>query len=171
MSIIDIIKKYGEEYGKENENEYVDIYSLYHLIGGIIFVVIMKSLNYSFLTIFILGNLLHLIYEYLDYNKVYSVFNKNKKLIEKIKKKLRKRKDFIVSNSIPFKTIQNNIADQLFHIIGLILGYYLYPRLKQYLKLFIILFILFWVYKLWIEYKFYNLNIHNENDVIRYISS
>ena len=112
MSIIDIIKKYGEEYGKENE--YVDIHSLVRMISGIVFTVILKSFNYSFLTIFILGNLLHLIYEYLDYNKVYGVFNKNKKLIEKIKKKLRKRNDFMVSNGIPFKTIQNNIADQLF---------------------------------------------------------
>lgn len=165
MSIIDIIKDYGKE------NEYVDIHSLTHMITGIVFTVILKSFNYSFLTIFILGNLLHLIYEYLDYNKVYGVFNKNKKLIEKIKKKLRKKRNFMVSNSIPFKTIQNNIADQLFHIIGLILGYYLYPRLKQYSKLFIVSFILFWVYKLWFEYKFYHLNIYNENDVIKYLSS
>tara|TARA_Y100000591_G_scaffold328711_1_gene355779 strand:- start:71 stop:568 length:498 start_codon:yes stop_codon:yes gene_type:complete len=165
MNNIDIIKK------KYVNNEYVDSYSLCHLMGGIIFVVMMKSLNYSFLTIFILGNLLHLIYEYLDYNKVYGVFNKNKKLIEKIRKKLKKRNHFIVSIGLPFKTIQNNITDQLFHIIGLILGYYLYPHLKSYSKLFIILFILFWGYKLWFEYKFYNLNIHNENDVIRYLSS
>ena len=86
MNNIDIIKK------NYRDNEYVDSYSLCHLMGGIIFVVIMKSLNYSFLTIFILGNLLHLIYEYLDYNKVYGVFNKNKKLIFSIKKKIKKKR-------------------------------------------------------------------------------
>ena len=160
-----------EEATNEMGNEYVDIWSLIHLLSGVIVSVIMKRYGYNFMSIFLVGNISHLYYEYVDYKKYNVLVEDNKRLLKKLVDIMKKRDENIMSWMMPTKGIYNSIWDQIFHIIGLFVGYGMYKRLKGLVGIFWLLLILFWLKKLVLEVMFDSLNLKDKNDVKRYVRS
>jgi len=152
-------------------NEYVDIWSLIHLLSGVIVSVIMKRYGYNFMSIFLVGNILHLYYEYFDYKKFNVLVDDDERLLKKFQKRLEERGERLMFWMIPKKGIYNSLWDQIFHIIGLFMGYLMYERMRGMVGIFWVLFILFWLLKYLLEDKFDSLNLNDKNDVKRYVRS
>ena len=168
------IKKIGRFIEKLNDadgNVYMDIWSLIHLLSGVIVSVIMKRYGYNFMSIFLVGNISHLYYEYLDYKKYDVLAENDNRLLKKLVEKMKMRNENVMSWIMPTKGIYNSIWDHLFHIIGLFIGYGMYERLKGMVGIFWVLLILFWLKKLVLEVMFNSLNLKNKEDVKRYVRS
>jgi len=102
-------------------------WSLIHFISGFLLVIfnIFTFNSNSFWTIFVIGNIIHLIYEIRDY-----YMTKSKKLRNKVENKLNNFFSDKVTHSLITwsitNTVVNCVCDQIVFTLGICLGYYLF---------------------------------------------
>lgn len=114
---------------KDNPNNHTCLtpWSLIHFISGF-FLVILNIFTFNsnnFWAIFVIGNILHLIYEIRDY-----AMTKSKKLRKRVENKLNKVFSENVTESLITwsitNTIVNCICDQIVFALGICAGFYLF---------------------------------------------
>jgi len=119
-----------------------DLWTLIHMILGIIVFIMLKFFNLSFWSIFIIGNIIHLIYEIKDYILHYYVFKNNIPYMKAIRTKVKNKYNLpfiqLIIGEIPPNNFINSVFDQIGFATGIIIANLFIKNLPKYISLFFI---------------------------------
>tara|TARA_X000000950_G_C13739406_1_gene587817 strand:+ start:128 stop:610 length:483 start_codon:yes stop_codon:yes gene_type:complete len=143
-----------------------DVWTLIHMILGIIVFIILKYFKLSFWSIFIIGNIIHFIYEIKDYIIHYHVFKNNipymNFMFHKIKNKYNLPFIKFMLGEIPPNNFLNSVFDQIGFASGIIIANLFIKNIPRYVSLFFIgLFLSVYSMKFINMYFFYKNNYFN----------
>lgn len=144
-----------------------DLWTLIHMILGIIVFIMLKFFNLSFWSIFIIGNIIHLIYEIKDYILHYYVFKNNIPYMKAIRTKVKNKYNLpfiqLIIGEIPPNNFINSVFDQIGFATGIIIANLFIKNLPKYISLFFIgLFLCVYSIKFINFYFLYKNNHFNE---------
>lgn len=119
-----------------------DVWTLIHMILGIIAFIILKYFKLSFWSIFIIGNIIHFIYEIKDYIIHYHVFKNNIPYMKAIRNKIKNKYNLpfiqVIIGEIPPNNFINSVFDQIGFAIGIIIANLFIKNTPKYISLFFI---------------------------------
>lgn len=120
----------------------INEWTLIHMILGIIMFIMLKFFNLSFWSIFIIGNIIHLIYEIKDYILHYYVFKNNIPYMKAIRTKVKNKYNLpfiqLIIGEIPPNNFINSVFDQIGFATGIIIANLFIKNLPKYISLFFI---------------------------------
>ena len=120
----------------------INEWTLIHMILGIIMFIMLKFFNLSFWSIFIIGNIIHLIYEIKDYILHYYVFKNNIPYMKAIRTKIKNKYNLpfikFMLLEFPPNNFINSVFDQIGFATGIIIANLFIKNLPKYISLFFI---------------------------------
>ena len=143
-----------------------DIWVLIHMLLGVIIYIMLKYFKLSFWTIFIIGNIIHFLYEIKDYILHYHVFKNNISYMNFMFYKIKNKYDFpfmkLILGELPPNTLSNSVFDQIGFSIGIIIANLFIKNIPRYVSLFFIgLFLSIYSMKFINMYFLYKNNYYN----------
>ena len=120
----------------------INQWTLIHMILGIIMLIMLKFFNLSFWSIFIIGNIIHFIYEIKDYILHYYVFKNNIPYTKAIRTKIKNKYNFpfmkFMLGEFPPNNFLNSVFDQIGFATGIIIANLFIKNVPKYISLFFI---------------------------------
>lgn len=120
----------------------INEWTLIHMILGIIMFIMLKFFNLSFWSIFIIGNIIHFIYEIKDCILHYYVFKNNIPYMKAIRTKIKNKYNLpfikFMLLEFPPNNFINSVFDQIGFATGIIIANLFIKNVPKYISLFFI---------------------------------
>jgi hypothetical protein len=144
----------------------INEWTLIHMILGIIMFIMLKFFSLSFWSIFIIGNIIHFIYEIKDYILHYYVFKNNIPYMKAIRTKIKNKYNLpfikFMLLEFPPNNFINSVFDQIGFATGIIIANLFIKNIPRYVSLiFIGLFLSIYSMKFINMYFLYKNNYFN----------